>query len=110
MIKLTKAEALRIQAAQIEHYAAMWGDDVRTVVAAATTADALEDGVEYDVVIINRHIPRGGFIRGPDGSPATQPRLTAHHQTIEDKHETQILFRQRQTVLGLQRHDRRVRD
>jgi hypothetical protein len=58
---MTKAEALAIQARQIEHYAAAWGEHVRDLVAAATTADQLADG-EHDVATINRHIPRGGAI------------------------------------------------
>jgi hypothetical protein len=61
MIRITKAEALRIQAEQVEWYANIYGPDVRELVAAATTADALPDG-EHDIVIINRHIPRGGAI------------------------------------------------
>lgn len=61
MIKLTKAEALRIQAEQVAYYSAIYGPQVADLVAAATTADALPDG-EHDVVVINRHIPRGGAI------------------------------------------------
>ena len=61
-ITMTKAQALAKQAEQIEWYASRWGDDVRTVVANATNADALDDDVDYDVVTINRHIPRGGAI------------------------------------------------
>jgi hypothetical protein len=58
---LTKAEALRIQAEQVEHYARCYGPHVRELVAAATTAHLLPDG-EHDIVTINRHIPRGGAI------------------------------------------------
>lgn len=61
MIKMTKAQALKIQAEQTNYYAGIYGEQVREMVAAATTADRLEDGVEYDVVTINRHIPRGGW-------------------------------------------------
>ncbi len=61
-IRLDKATALRIQAAHVESYAAVYGSYVRELVAAATTADALQDGVLYDIVTINRHIPRGGKI------------------------------------------------
>lgn len=62
-IKLTKAEALRIQAEQIAWY----NRDNRfpwlaEKVASMTTADSLEDGVEYPVRVINEHIPRGGDI------------------------------------------------
>ena len=35
-ITLTKSEALRIQSEQIEHYAAMYGQDVRAIVAQAS--------------------------------------------------------------------------
>jgi hypothetical protein len=65
MITMTKAAALAKQAEQIEWYANIWQkpiEDVRATVAAATTADTLEDGVEYDMVTINRHIPRGAAI------------------------------------------------
>ena len=62
MITLTKAEALRIQAEQVEWYANLYGEHVRAIVAAATHADRLQDGIDYDVVEINRHIPRGGRI------------------------------------------------
>jgi hypothetical protein len=61
-VMMTKAQALEIQARQIDHYAKQYGEHVRTLVADATTADALEDGVEYPATIINRHIPRGAFI------------------------------------------------
>lgn len=61
MITMTKAEAIARQAAQIAHYSQQF-TNVTALVAAATTADALEDGVEYDLVTINRHIPRGGAI------------------------------------------------
>lgn len=60
-ITLTKAEALRIQSEQVEHYVAQYGDWVREVVAAATSADELADG-SHEVVTINRHIPRGGAL------------------------------------------------
>jgi hypothetical protein len=62
MFMITKAVALAKQAEQVEYYAALYGDWLRKTVADATTADALEDGPEYDMVIINRHIPRGGAI------------------------------------------------
>lgn len=59
---LSKAEALRIQAEQVAYYAARYPHiDVAGIVAKATTADALTDG-EHDLVDINRHIPRGGWI------------------------------------------------
>jgi hypothetical protein len=58
---MTKADALRIQAEQIEHYAGIYGSWVRDVIARETHADCLADG-EHDVVEINRCIPRGAFI------------------------------------------------
>lgn len=61
-IRMDKATALRIQAEQVAWYARVYGPQVRQQVAAATTADQLEDGVLYSVVKINRHIPRGGAI------------------------------------------------
>lgn len=62
VMTMTKAAALDIQAKQVEHYGAAYGLElVRSLVAAATTADALEDG-EHDVITINRHIPRGAAI------------------------------------------------
>lgn len=61
VMMMTKAEALESQARQVEHYAAIYGPHVRDLVAAATTADLLPDGL-HDVVTINRHIPRGGLI------------------------------------------------
>ena len=59
---LTKAKALEIQAEQIDHYAKFYGEHIRELVAAATQADKLEDGIEYDISDINRYIPRGAFI------------------------------------------------
>ena len=56
-ITLTKAETLRIH-----WYAALYGARVRTLVAAATQAERLDDGQAYDVVEVNRCIPRGGAI------------------------------------------------
>jgi hypothetical protein len=61
-VMMTKAQALEIQARHVEHYAKHYGEKVRELVAAATTADQLEDGVEYPSWTINRHIPRGAGI------------------------------------------------
>jgi hypothetical protein len=61
MISITKAEALAIQAQHVDHYAAIYGEHVRALVASATTAHMLPDGA-HDIVTINRHIPRGGAI------------------------------------------------
>ena len=61
-ITMTKAEALRIQAEHVEHYAGIYGGWVREAVAAETHADRLADEGEHEVSEVNRHIPRGGFI------------------------------------------------
>ena len=61
MIKLTRDEAVRIQADQVDHYAAQYGDWIRAAVAEVTYAWLLPDG-EIDVVEVNRRIPRGGAI------------------------------------------------
>ena len=61
MIRTTKSHALEIQASQTAHYAAIYGNHVHQLVAAATRADELADG-EHDVVVINRFIPRGAAI------------------------------------------------
>lgn len=76
VMRMTKAEALRIQAEQVAHYAGIYGEHVRELVAAATTADQLPDG-EHDVVTINRHIPRGGAIEW------LIPEKRAHEEEIE---------------------------
>lgn len=60
-MQMTKAEALKIQAMQIEHYAQQRGEYVRQLVANATNADTLPEGL-HEVYIVNRHIPRGGAI------------------------------------------------
>lgn len=57
-IKMTKAEALAIQAAHIAHYSNIC-PNIGELVAARTTADQLDDDKQYDVITINRHIPRG---------------------------------------------------
>ena len=61
-IKMTKAEALEIQARHVEWYASKYPGNLAEAVAKMTTADQLEDGVEYPIIIINQHIPRGGVI------------------------------------------------
>jgi hypothetical protein len=65
-ITMTKELALKIQAEQVAWYsrpgAPGEGIGLAEQVAAKTTADALQDGVEYPVHIINEHIPRGGDI------------------------------------------------
>lgn len=66
MFTMTKAEALRIQREQVEWYSRT-GDRpwLAEKVAAMTTADELQDGVQYPVYVINKHIPRGGEIERP---------------------------------------------
>jgi hypothetical protein len=62
-IKMTKAEALRIQGEQLDYYCRNMTEEqqaeLRRRIAAETTADQLEDGVEYSVATVNRCIPRG---------------------------------------------------
>jgi hypothetical protein len=58
MLKMTKAAALAKQAEQVAHYARIYP---MMNVADATTADAPAEG-EHDIVVINRHIPRGAAI------------------------------------------------
>ena len=58
MITMTKAKALEIQARQVAYYADL-SPGLAERVAAATTADTLEEGKEYPVEVINEHIPRG---------------------------------------------------
>jgi len=68
-ITMTKAEALKIQAEHVAWYA-KYRTGLAELVASMTTADALEDGKQYPVRVINQHIPRGGDIEhlcGIDG-------------------------------------------
>ncbi len=68
-ITMTKAEALKIQAEHVAWYA-RYRQGLAELVASMTTADALQDGVQYPVHVINEHIPRGGAIEhlcGIDG-------------------------------------------
>ena len=58
---MTKAEALSVQAAQIDYYAGVFGEGVRDIVAAATRADEIANGT-HTVLELNRVIPRGGRI------------------------------------------------
>ena len=58
---LTKAEALLIQAEQVAWYGRNHSG-LAEKVAAATTADSLQDNVEYPIHVINDHIPRGAAI------------------------------------------------
>lgn len=61
MITMTKADALAIQRKHIAHYLPLC-PDLEAKVAAITTADKLQDGIQYDIFTINKHIPRGGAI------------------------------------------------
>jgi hypothetical protein len=68
-ITMTKAEALKIQAEQVSWYGRIC-PGLAEAVAKITHAEALEDGKEYPVRVINEHIPRGGDIErlcGIDG-------------------------------------------
>lgn len=61
-MRMTKAEALRIQAEQVAYYGAMHPQiPVAKLVAAATRAEELAEG-EHDVIEINGYIPRGAAI------------------------------------------------
>ena len=62
-IKMTKEEALRIQAEQVEWYGRN-RPSLAYLVSANTTASKLEGGKLYDLFTINKHIPRGGAIEG----------------------------------------------
>ena len=61
MITLTKAQALEIQRKHIQHYLPL-RPDLAEAVAAITRADQLLDDVEYSILVINQHIPRGSAI------------------------------------------------
>jgi hypothetical protein len=67
-ITMTKAQALAKQAEQVAYYA-KHHPGIADRVAAVTTADALEDGVDYDMGTINRHVPRGAAIERLAGLP-----------------------------------------
>lgn len=63
LITMTKEDALRIQAEQVAWYSRS-GDRpwLADKIAAMTTSESLEDGVEYPMHVINEHIPRGSDI------------------------------------------------
>lgn len=61
MITMTVAEALAVQAKQIAFYEERY-PGLAEIVKAQTTAEALDPTVAHDMVVINRHIPRGGKI------------------------------------------------
>lgn len=61
MFKITKEQALEIQAEQLAFYEPNH-PGITAKITAMTTADKLEPDTLYDIVVINRHIPRGGAI------------------------------------------------
>jgi hypothetical protein len=62
MIQMTVEQALAVQAKQIAHYEPRYPGLGLFVLAENTHLEALDFGVDYDVAVINRHIPRGGKI------------------------------------------------
>jgi hypothetical protein len=58
---LTKTEALKIQAKQLDHYAAVYGDEIRARVAAITHPELL-DNEQHPMWEVHRHIPCGASI------------------------------------------------
>lgn len=60
-IQMTKEEALAIQESQIKWYS-RHDSNLREKVKAKTTADELEAGKLYPILVINKHIPRGSDI------------------------------------------------
>jgi len=61
MLKMTVAQALAVQAKQVAHYSQNYSQ-CAALVAAATDTTGLDADVEYDMVVINRHVPRGHAI------------------------------------------------
>lgn len=61
MFKITKEQALEIQDQQLAFYEPDF-PGITAKIKAMTTADQLKPDTLYDMVIINRHIPRGGAI------------------------------------------------
>lgn len=61
MMTMTPKQALEIQARQVAHYSTSY-PQVAELVAKATNVSGLDMDTEYDIVTINRHIPRGGKI------------------------------------------------
>lgn len=80
--RMTKAQALAIQAEQVEWYGRTYGvERVRALVAAADTSHLLPDG-EHDVVTINRHIPRGGALEWL--IPEIREREAEHQRRVRE--------------------------
>lgn len=61
MFKITKEQALEIQAEQLAFYEPNF-PGITEKIKALTTAEQLEPDTLYDIATINRHIPRGGRI------------------------------------------------
>ena len=68
MFKITKEQALEKQAEQLAYYEPNF-PGITAKIKAMTTADQLEPDTLYDIVVINRHIPRGGAIEALLGLP-----------------------------------------
>lgn len=66
MFKMTKEQALEIQDEQLAFYENRF-PGITARMKAKTTADQLEPETLYSVIIINRHIPRGGDIESELG-------------------------------------------
>ena len=66
MFKITKEQALEIQAEQLAYYEPNY-PGITAKIKAMTTADALEPDTLYDMATINRHIPRGVSIENALG-------------------------------------------
>lgn len=68
MLKITKEQALEIQDEQLAFYEPTF-PGITERIKAKTTADQLEPDTLYDIVTINRHIPRGYDIEQALGMP-----------------------------------------
>ena len=58
---MTPRDALKRQADQVAHYSKI-NPNIGAMVAKKTNLNGLDLDAEYDVIVINRHIPRGGAI------------------------------------------------
>ncbi len=68
MFKITKEQALEIQDQQLAYYEPTF-PGITAKIKAMTRAEELEPDTLYDMVTINRHIPRGGDIEQALGLP-----------------------------------------
>ena len=90
MIKLSKAEAQRIQAEHIEWYGRTYGlERVRALVMAADRSHLLTDG-EHDIVIINRFVPRGGAIENLIPEIREREVGASEHDCVASSPETMV--------------------